>query len=157
MPGAGSKLNALDAPPSNFDEDGTDENFTNTSYDSGSTVVGITFVAPTSGTVIVLWSARMNSDGGGTNHRVLCSVKVSTGGTLDTGTVVSGSADDSSLETTEIASGGAGAQTRMTAGMWRYVSGLTPGSTYNVVVQKKVAAASTGSIFYRSVTVLPMP
>lgn len=158
MPGAGSKLLAIDAPSSTFDEDSADElSVTSTTFSTGTTTVGTTFVAPTSGTVIVFWSARMGNDTGGSNHRTLCSVKVSTGGTLDAGSVVSAPSDDSSLETPETASGGTIGQSRLNAGMWRLVSSLTPGSTYNVVVQQKVAAASTGQVFYRSVAVVPMP
>lgn len=155
--GSGSKVLSLDAPTVTTDGEPTDESFSNTSFDSGTNVCGMTFVAPTSGTVLVLWSCRMNADTGGTNHRVLCSVKVSTGGTIDSGTVVSPASDDSAIESPETAASGTIGQSRLATAMFRVVSGLTAGATYNVVVQKKAAVSLTGTIFQRDVTVLPMP
>lgn len=157
MPGAGSKLLALDAPAQAVDDEATDETaWTNTSYDSGSSVCGTTFTAPTSGAVLVLWSARLQC--GSTGQRALASVSVATGGSVGAGSVVSASSDDSAIETSQSATvtgSPAGAETRTQAGMWRVVTGLTAGSTYNVVVQKKVFGGS-GSIFQRNVAVLPI-
>lgn len=156
---SGSKVAALDAPPGVTDTEPTDESgWTNTTFDSGTNVCGQTFIAPTSGNVLILWSCRMNADTGGANHRVLCSVKVSTGATIDSGTVVSAASDDSAIESPETAASGTIGQSRIAAGMWRFVSGLTPGQTYNVVVQKKCATTSmTGSIFQRDVSVVGLP
>lgn len=143
------------------DTESSTETFTSATYSSGSNVCGTTFVAPGSGNVIVFWSARLQSDAGGTNHRALCSVSVATGSTIGSGTVVSGSNDASALETTEVISGSTGVlapQTRFQGGTFRIVTGLTAGFTYNVVVQFKGAVALTspgGSIFQRDVAVLP--
>lgn len=140
------------------DTESSTETFTSATYSSGANVCGTTFVAPGSGNVIVFWSARLQSDAGGTNHRALCSVSVATGSTIGSGTVVSGSNDASALETTEIVATALAPQTRMQGGTFRIVTGLTAGSTYNVVVQFKGAVALTspgGSIFQRDVAVLP--
>lgn len=140
------------------DTEASTETFTSASYSSGSNVCGQTFVAPPSGKVIIFWSARIQADVGGTNHRALCSVSVATGGSIGSGAVVSPSSDTSALETTEVAATGLAPQTRMQGGTWRIVTGLTAGSTYNVVVQFKGAVALTspgGSVFQRDVCVLP--
>lgn len=162
MPGSasGSKVLGADTPPLGTDADSTDElAFTNSSYDNGATVVGTTFIAPTSGAVLVLWSARMDANtAGGTNHRVLVSVKVSSGSVIGSGTVVSPAADDSALESVEwTAATVAVGTTRMQAAMYRPVTGLTPGQTYNVVVQKKCAVSGmAANVYNRTVDVLPI-
>lgn len=154
---AGSKILAGDFPSVTTDTEPTDETISATSFASGTNVCGMTFVAPTSGTVVVLWSVRMNADTGGANHRVLCSVKVSTGGTIDSGTVVSAASDDSAIESPETAASGTIGQSRIACSMFRVIAGLTAGSTYNAVVQTKVAVALSGTVFQRDVTVIPMP
>jgi hypothetical protein len=162
MTTAGSKVLAADTPSVATAGGATaagDTTFSSTSFASATvdgTVIGTTFIAPTSGSVLVLWSARMSADTGGGGHRVLCSVKVSTGSTIDSGSVVSPASDDSALETPETASGGTVGQSRLAAGMWRVVTGLTAGSTYNVVIQQKVATALTGNMYQRDVAVLPI-
>ncbi|WP_203824405.1 hypothetical protein [Actinoplanes palleronii] len=144
---------ALDTPPAAYDEEVADETaWTNTSFDSGSSVCGTTFVAPTSGAVVVHWFARLQANSA--NQRALASISVATGGTLGSGTVVSAANDDGAIETSQGTTGGV--ETRMGASAFRYISGLTAGSTYNVVVQKKVFGGN-GSIFHRSVLVLPAP
>jgi hypothetical protein len=143
----------LVAPDEASDTETADETaFTNTSFDSGSSVCGTTFVAPESGNVLVLWSARFQANTSSIN--ALVSVSVATGGTIGSGTVVSPASDESALETTRGL--GATADTRMQAAMFRRVTGLTAGDTYNVVVQKKVLTAGNGSIFQRDVVVIPL-
>lgn len=158
MTTAGSRVFASDSPPAGVDSEGTDENFTSASYSSGSAVTGAAFIAPTSGTVIVLWSCRINADTGGANHRALCSVQVASGAAIGSGSVVSAASDDSAIETPETASGGTIGQSRLSTCMFRVVSGLTAGSTYNAVVQFKgaVALSGNGTIFQRDVAVLPI-
>lgn len=143
----------LVAPDDVSDSESADETaFTNTSFDSGSTVCGTTFVAPESGNVLVLWSARFQSNSN--NVRAAVSVSVATGSTLGSGTVVSAASDDSSIETSQ--SGTGGTETRIQASMFRRVTGMTAGDTYNVVVQKKVLSAGNGTVFQRDVVVIPL-
>lgn len=142
----------LVAPDEGYDAEATDETaWTNTSYDSGSSVCGTTFVAPESGNVIVMWSARFQSNTA--NTRAAVSVSVATGSSIGSGSVVSAASDESALETVQ--SSASGTETRMQCSMFRYVTGLTAGSTYNVVLQKKMLSAGNGSIFQRDVLVLP--
>lgn len=143
----------LVAPDDVSDTEATDEaSWTNTSFDSGTNVCGTTFVAPESGNVLVLWSARFQCNS--SNVQSLVSVSVASGSTIGSGTVVSAASDESALETTRSSAGGV--ETRMQAAMFRRVTGLTAGSTYNVVVQKKVSAAGNGTIYQRDVTVIPL-
>lgn len=146
----------LVAPDEAADGESADETaFTNTSFDSGSTVCGTTFVAPESGNVLVLWSARFQCNSN--NVRAAVSVSVATGSTLGSGTVVSAASDDSSIETSQSSTAGTTApETRIQASMFRRVTGLTAGSTYNVVVQKKVLSAGNGTVFQRDVVVIPL-
>jgi len=146
----------LVAPDDVADSETADETaFTNTSFDSGSTVCGTTFVAPESGNVLVLWSARFQCNSNST--RAAVSVSVATGSTLGSGTVVSAASDDSSIETSQSSTAGTtNAETRIQASMFRRVTGLTAGSTYNVVVQKKVLSAGNGTVFQRDVVVIPL-
>lgn len=161
MTTSGSIVKAGDTPPVPTNGGGGDTTFTSTSFASAtadSAVVGLTFTAPTSGNVLVLWSVRMSADAtGGSGHRVLCSVKVSTGSTIDSGSVVSAASDDSAIESAETSTTGATVgQSRIQAGMWRVVGGLTPGAVYNVVIQQKVAVALTGNMYQRDVAVVPI-
>lgn len=149
----------LVAPDDVSDSESADETaFTNTSFDSGSTVCGTTFVAPESGNVLVLWSARFQCNSNST--RAAVSVSVATGSTLGSGTVVSAASDDSSIETSQSptagTSGTTAPETRIQASMFRRVTGLTAGSTYNVVVQKKVLSTGNGTVFQRDVVVIPL-
>lgn len=148
---AGSIIRAIDTPPATGAVSGDDEaGFTTTSYTQGTTVVGAAFVAPTSGRVLVLWHARFEHNTA--SSRSVVSVSVRTGATVGAGTVVSGAADDSALECPQ---GAGGPDTRISAGMWRIVSGLTPGDDYNAVVEHH-AYAGNGDIFARSVAVVPL-
>jgi hypothetical protein len=138
----------LDATDAVSDIDSTDETaFTDTAYALGGTTVGQSFVAPTSGAVLVIWAARIQSNTAAV--RGLSSAEVRTGGTIGSGTVVSAAGDQSALET--------GAADRLQASRHRLVTGLTAGSTYNVSLWHKVSSAGNATIFDRDVAVYPLP
>lgn len=147
-------LNTNVVPPdAAYDTETADETaWTNTTYDSGASVCGTTFTAPQGGSVMINWSARFQSNTA--NARAAVSVSVASGGSIGAGTVVSASNDDSAIETSQSTTGGA--ETRISASMFRYVTGLTPGLIYNVVVQKKMLSAGNGTIFQRDVLVVPL-
>lgn len=150
---AGDIVYAADFGTPAGDSESTDETaFTSTTYTPGATPCGTTFVAPTSGQVLILWAARLESN---TNSvRACISVSVREGGTLGSGTVVSGADDDSALETPQDATGGA--NTRTQASRHRRVTGLTVGATYNVQMEHKMLSAGNGDIFARQVDVIPI-
>jgi hypothetical protein len=150
-------LNTNLVPPDEaFDAETADEAaWTNTSFDSGTNVCGTTFIAPESGNVLVLWSARFQSNTN--NVRAAVSVSVATGSSIGSGSVVSAASDDSAIETTQSSAATATpAETRIQTSMFRRVTGLTAGDTYNVVVQKKVLTAGNGTVFQRDVVVIPL-
>lgn len=151
---AGDIVYAADFGTPAGDSEGTDETgFTSTSYTAGATPCGVAFVAPTGGQVLILWGVRLECN---TASPVRChaSISVRTGGTLGSGTVVSATDDNSSIETPTDATGGS--NTRIQASRHRRVTGLTPGDTYNVQIEHKMSAAGNGDIFYRDVDVFPI-
>lgn len=154
---AGSTILAQDTPtPAEASQNADETGFTDTSYTAGASECGDTFVAPTSGRVLVLWHSRFETNT--TNTRTLVTVEVRTGGTIGSGTVVSAASDTSALESiSNDAAGGVGGNARLQAGMWRIVSGLTAGDTYNVRTMHRMTSAGNGDIFDRSVAVIPLP
>jgi hypothetical protein len=147
MPAAGQIIRAADFPTAVSATQATDETaFASTTFAPGAAPCGVTFVAPTSGQVLVEWSARFESNS--TNH-TLISVVVRAGGVIGSGSEASAAADGSSIEFA------AGADVNVQDGTHRFVSGLTAGSTYNAQVEMRVTA-STADIFDRRVTVIPL-
>jgi hypothetical protein len=128
--------------------------FTSTSYIASSPPVGVSFVAPPSGMVRVDWSARFQTNT--INTRSGVSTQIATGSTLDAGVVVANgtASDGNALENNNDPAGGA--NTRLQAGMWRWVTGLTPGDTYNAVVKFRMLSAGNGDIYNQRILVTPM-
>lgn len=148
--GAPVGLDALPVPQTLTE--GTDFTTNSTSFVTGTPVCGVSFVAPPSGAVRVDWHARFDTST--INNRVLVSVEVATGSTLGSGTVMSAAGDGSALENHSEPTT-AGSSTRMEAGMWRYITGLTPGAVYNAVVKVRNTVAATANVFDRSILVTP--
>lgn len=151
-PLAGQKITALDFSGGASVADVTAEtNFNSTTYTLGTTTVGVTFVAPTSGAVLITFGGRISLNSS-TAVRILMAAEVRAGAVIGAGTVVSGAGDVGALECGQIAT------VRLGASKTRDVTGLTPGSTYNVSLWFKnaVAVASAGSIFSRDIYVAPM-
>lgn len=147
MPAAGQIIRAADFPDAKTADQATDETgFSSTSYSPGSNVCGTTFVAPTSGRVMVQWFARYESNG--TNFTFV-SAAVRTGGVIGSGSVVAAASDGVAIETA------AGTDVNQQYPMYRFVSGLTGGSTYNAQVEMKVNTG-TSDIFDRNITVIPL-
>lgn len=152
MPLAGQIIRANDFGAYEDTSDTTDEtNFNATAFTLGATTVGLTFAAPTSGAVMVIWQARgrLNST---TGERILVSAEVRTGSSLGAGTVVSAASDGSAIEW------GQATNDRLQASMVRTVSGLTAGSPYNVTMwhRNAISVASAGSLFDRAINVIPI-
>lgn len=136
-----------------FDIDPTDILLATTVYAAGTPICGVTFVAPPSGLVRVDWHSRFESSTSGI--RTLVSMAVAEGAVLDAGTAVSPASDTSALENSQDSTG-TGTLTRLEAGMFRPVDGLTPGQTYNAVVKMRNTGAGNGSIYDRSIMVTPL-
>lgn len=146
---AGQIIRALDFAGFASASDTTDvTNFNTTSFVLGSPIVGVSFVAPTSGSVNVFWGGKLRLNSA-TGVRVFLAAAVRTGGTVGSGTDVAGTDEDWALEVGEAAGA------RLGASRTRPVTGLTAGSTYNVSLWHKnaISVASAGTFMFRDVTV----
>lgn len=149
MPLAGQTIKAADFDGYATTIEAADETgFTNTAFSLGTTTVGVTFVAPTSGAVKITWACRF-ALGTDTNLTVV-SAEVRTGSTVGSGTVVSAADNDSALEL------GQAATTRLQAAQYRDVTGLTAGSTYNVSIWHHTSSGDSATIYNRRVMVEPI-
>lgn len=155
MPGAGSTVLALDTPAHATDTEVADEiAFNSVPFIPGANQCGTTFVAPTSGKVLILWGVRAQVNTA--SARVHVSVAVRAGSTIGAGTSISPSSDESSIETAQPVAAGVGPPTRIQASRHRVVTGLTAGNTYNVQVEHKTSIAASGDIYLRDVDVIPI-
>jgi hypothetical protein len=118
-----------------------------TTFEAGSPVCGVAFVAPPSGRAAVHWAARMESN---TGNGVLVSVEVRTGSTIGSGTVLSDydPQDSHSIEIGDLANG------NLQAANFRLITGLTPGASYNARTMQRVTAGDA-DIFDRYIMVRP--
>ncbi|WP_394425551.1 hypothetical protein [Streptomyces sp. SGAir0957] len=122
---AGSRVNALDAPPTVYVQDTTAQtNIASTSYSVGSPEVGVTFTAPTTGRVCIKVGASMRNDAANSD-RVAVTVEVFLG-TSGSGTQVVAPTVFRGVASPGTASPGDYA----TYGNETMVTGLTPGATY---------------------------
>ncbi|WP_433406888.1 hypothetical protein [Streptomyces sp. CA-146814] len=147
---AGSRHLALDSPPAVAASASASYDATNTGYGVASsagsyTEVAVVFVAPTSGRVQYSLSARLINSG---TAGSLVTAEVRTGSTIGSGTVV-----DSPTDATGVSHYGA---TLARAGISHFLSGLTPGDSYNVRLQHRVTGG-TGSFAMRELIVVPLP
>ena len=153
VPGAGERVYGMIIPPAgNFVFSAHQDYFnatgslttTSTTYAAGTgTVCGVAFAAPLSGQVSFIWSAEVSNSGA---NLTLASIQVSTGATLDSGTVIL-AADD--LDTIR---NGLTTVLRITG--VRLLTGLIPYAAYNVVMKYRVAAG-TGTYDRRRILVMP--
>lgn len=148
---AGQIIRALDFAGNAGIFDGTDEaNFNQTTFTAGSTPVGTTFMAPSSGAVLIHYTARIRLVNA-TAQRITVLAEVREGAVIGSGTVVNNFTEDQSLEI------GQTAGDQLTGGTTMPVSGLTPGATYNVrlLYKNATSVASAASIFARGIYVVP--
>jgi hypothetical protein len=150
---AGQTIRAADFDGFAAASDTTDvTNFNSTSFTLGTPTVGVAFIAPTSGNVLIHWGGKaiLNS---ATGVRVLLSNEVRTGSTVGSGSVVASTDDDWAVEI------GQAANARVGASRTRPITGLTAGVAYNVSLwhRNQTSVASAGTIFARDVTVVGVP
>lgn len=146
MPTAGQIIRAADFPAAASDAQGTSGTTTSTTFTptlTGGTACGLTFVAPTSGKVLVTNASRLTNSGANESY---CGWALRTGGTIGSGSSVFGSADARSVlhNGTTFARKGADF----------LVTGLTAGSTYNIQQEFRVSAG-TGSFANKDLAVTP--
>lgn len=154
MPFAGQTIRALDFVPSVSTEEAANETgFSGITFVTGATVCGISFIAPTSGAGTIWWYCRFGSiDPSATNANV--SIHVRTGATINSGTDISLSSEDSSLENSS--AGIDSTENRLGAAMFRPLANLIAGQSYNAVMEHQVATG-TATIFHRAMMWQPSP
>ncbi|MFC7380898.1 hypothetical protein [Sphaerisporangium rhizosphaerae] len=144
----GAKIKAADFPASMSAGDGTTLTaLANTTYARGTPEVGTTFVAPTSGRILLTVAGGMRD--GSQLNRVHIAPEIYIG-TNALGTRILAA---------DVTSRGVGSPAE-SAGFIYYsrttlYSGLTPGTTYYAVVAYKVSGGNTSQIAYRQITVEP--
>lgn len=145
----GSPISADDFPPAVYAEDTTGiTQISSTSYIPGSPQVDVTFVAPTSGTVLL--SVGMGgADNGGTNRiHVAPEIRLNN---------VSGSV----VLAADVTARGVGTPGEVGANVHRsrttVLTGLTAGQTYFGRVLYKVSGGATADIACREISVTPTP
>lgn len=145
----GTSVKGTDTPPTVNSTVDPSFNISNTSYGvttTGGTYsdCGVVFIAPTSGRVLVHMAARL-SNGGASDGTMVCS-ETRIGGTIGSGTVFEGTGDrgPSHYGTTFARIGAA-----------HFISGLTPGTTYNIRMLHRVTATN-GTVALRELTVVPL-
>lgn len=149
MPTAGQFIRAADFPaPANASSSTDELGFTNTTFGPGTTTVGVSFVAATSGRAKIDYNVLMEAN---TANHVVVSVTTRAGGVIGSGTSFQSASLDEAIYSSNVAG-----QDFAAAGT-RYLSGLAAGSTYNSVIEFRMDAAGNGDIFYRSITVAPLP
>lgn len=105
---------------------------------------GVSFTAPPSGNVMIIWEAYQVNSGVG---YCLTSFRIAAGSTVGAGATVLGESDDRTLQNT-----GTGAD----RGSAHYlVTGLTAGTVYNVTLYHGVQSG-TATLLRRDVTVIPL-
>lgn len=107
------------------------------------TVCGMAFIAPPSGKVQITWRATMANSG---NNYTASSFAVAAGSTVGSGAVFQSGDDARTVSTDSTTFEGQGAT--------EYVSGLTPGATYNAYMVHRVVAG-IGTFLRRTIGVVP--
>lgn len=145
---AGQELTALHFPPLETDTQDDSYTFTNTSFGVTTTggtynTCGVAFVAGTSGKAVILYGANLDNSGAAAATNVAPHVR--TGTTIGSGTDVFAAVLNNCVRNI-------GTDDR-TYGNNLTLTGLTPGSDYNVRLEHRVSGG-TGTVQYRHVTVL---
>ncbi|WFE45298.1 hypothetical protein [Verrucosispora sp. WMMD1129] len=127
----------------------TDSGVTSTTFVAGASI-GTTFVAPLSGAVLITFGSlvRITADG---NETAYVGAQLRSGGTVGSGTVLVAASDNDTIRCRKFSTTVSSVQEIQAAWTMR-VSGLTPGSTYNVQLMHRVTGG-TGTISNRRIAV----
>lgn len=129
-----------------------DETSFSATYGPGTTPVGVTFVAPPTGKIYVNVSAYF---GQSTNQKeAIVAYVLRTGGTIGSGTVVLAASGNRALVCGMAVNTSAPA--RLEATRRQLITGLTPGSTYNVQIEFATTAGGGCEVFFRELLVEPV-
>jgi hypothetical protein len=111
---------------------------------SPANICGLSFTAPASGKVMVNWRCTLANTG---NNYTACAPEVRLGASIGAGTVFLAVNDDRTVSTDSTTFEGQGAST--------LVTGLSPGTVYNVALNHRVVGG-TGTFLRREVAVVPL-
>jgi hypothetical protein len=143
---AGSPITGTDVPGmvSNT-EDTAQTGITSGTPAAGSPVCGVAFTAPTTGRVLVQFSAFVDNDTAAQVTYV--TIEVREGSMVGSGTVVLAASDLNGFYHEGV--------NQVRGGMFHPVDGLTPGASYNVRLMHRVLGG-TGTVDDRKVIVIPL-
>lgn len=110
---------------------------------TGGTACGVSFVAPSSGVVTVINTVQLVHNASGS---AVCSYVLRSGGSIGSGTSIQSASDDNAAIVV-------GSNT-MRFSVVDFVTGLTPGSTYNIQQVFRVTT-STGTFARKTLTAVP--
>ena len=147
---AGTTVLAQDTPPSVTDSEVSFLTTTSTSYTAAagggtSADCAVTFVAPTTGRVLLLYAATLDNSGANSTY---ATPEVRTGSSIGGGAVTLAASDDNAVR--------AEGTSAIRYGVHHMLSGLTAGADYNARLLHRVTAG-TGTLDERTITVVPVP
>lgn len=143
---AGTPVTGTDVPATaHATENSLLTTITSLTYIAG-TSCGTTFVAPTTGRVLIMWGGLLDHNTAG--RAMILSFRLGTGSSIGAGTLVLPPDDTRSVQNVGVNDLGPGG--------WHPVAGLDPGVTYNVQLQHRVTVGGNGTLSRRSVTVQPL-
>lgn len=148
---AGAKVQAADFPPTVWSNDETDiNNITATSFTTGSPEVAVTFIAPTSGKVLIINGGGCRNNTGADQLYLGIEVRQTNGsGTLVYSPTINGK------DTLSCAKEATSHEYKSRA---MVLSGLTAGGTYYARIQyRTLSGGGTADIGSRSIIVQPIP
>lgn len=131
--------------------DATSRTTTSTTFTSTlspANVLGISFVVPTSGKILVTWSAGMSN--GSSPNIAQMGWQVKTGSVVDSGTLVAALAADAARTTLSITGVRASGTFFVNSGT------LTPGATYNITAYHRAFSTGTATFDNRELSVIPL-
>jgi len=147
MPGrdllAGSPVSEGDTPPTVKDQQDATVTSTSTTFEAGSSVCGVAFIAPTTGRVLVKWKGQLDNTTSGT----LLSYRIGTGETVGGGTELVSPSDIRAITMVGVDQVAFGAED--------LVEGLEPGDVYNVQLMHRTTSGGSATINRRWVIVAP--
>lgn len=130
---------------------GTASTTASTSYANLTNIAGTSFVAPTTGKVTIFYTARLANDTAGDGAAV--TPWVGTGSTVGSGTEFLAASDARCLLYHQVVA----ANKDLRMGGQFTVTGLTPGTTYNVSIRARAVTGGTATIDDIATTVVPSP
>lgn len=150
MPLAGQIIRAADFPEPKTDSEVSFMNTTSTTYTSAATGgtsadCAVTFVAPTSGRVLVLYAATLDNSAANSTY---ATPEVRAGAVVGSGTVVHVASDDYAIRVL--------GTNEVRYGAHLLLTGLTAEATYNARLLHRVTGG-TGTLDERTITVMPAP